>query len=181
MLKEMVVKKKFFIVFLPVFFASLAAAYAHCPLCTIGAVALASGATWLGVQKIVVGVFIGAFAVSTGWWFSNLIKKKYVPFQKAAIILFSFAATVLPIAHLINDIYPVYISLFGSYGTLLNRTYTVNLFVIGAIIGGIIVSAAPLLSREITKYRHGKKIPYQGIALTFVLLILAGIVLQIAR
>ena len=50
---------------------------AHCPLCTAGAAIAAGGAIYLGVSVIVVGLFIGAFAVSTGWWVAKIIKKQY--------------------------------------------------------------------------------------------------------
>src|SRR3990167_8283639 len=148
---------------LPLFLALAQSAYAHCPLCTVGAAAAAGGAAWLGVSKIVICIFIGAFAVSIGWWVSNLIKKQYVPFQKPLIILFSFATTVFPLLGLevMRSNYPALISFFGDYGSLLNRTYILNLFLIGSILGGLIVSITPWLSRKITIMRNGKMLPYQ--------------------
>lgn len=153
--------------------------YAHCPLCTIGAAAAVGGAAWLGVNKVVIGLFIGAFAVSTGWWFSKLIKKQYIPGQKILIILFSFIATVVPLLSIISEIYPIYISLMGNYGSLLNRTYLVNLPLIGSIVGGAIVSSTPWLSSKITKLR-GKTYPFQGIILTFAIVAIVAIFIQLA-
>ncbi len=153
--------------------------YAHCPLCTLGAAAAAGGAAWFGVSKAVIGVFIGAFAVSIGWWIARLIKKQFIPFQKWVIILFSFATTVLPLLTIMNDIHPVYISIAGGYGSLLNRTYLLNDFLVSSIIGGIVVSLTPWLSDKITKFRNGKMLPYQGIILTFILLIIIGIIIQL--
>ena len=76
--------KKFFIFpVLTIFLAKLISA--HCPLCTIGAGAAAAGAVWLGVSKVVVALFIGAFAMSMGMWFPKIIKKKYVPFYYASV------------------------------------------------------------------------------------------------
>lgn len=165
---------------LPLFLALMQSAYAHCPLCTVGAAAAAGGAAWLGVSKIVIGIFIGAFAVSIGWWVSNLIKKQYIPFQKPLIILFSFATTVFPLLGLnvMQSIYPVYVSLAGDYGSLLNRTYILNLFLIGSVIGGFIVSLTPWLSRKITIMRNGKMLPYQGILLTFLLLAASSAIIE---
>mgnify|MGYP006929334256 CR=1 FL=1 len=51
---------------------------AHCPLCTIGAGAAAGAAIWLGISKVVVAMFIGAFAMSMGMWFSRIIKKQSI-------------------------------------------------------------------------------------------------------
>ncbi|NOZ81349.1 MAG: hypothetical protein GXP63_06790 [DPANN group archaeon] len=154
---------------------------AHCPLCTLGAAAAAGGAAYFGVKSAVIGVFIGAFAVSTGWWVSRLIKKQYIPYQLPALILFSFIATILPMLPMFSgphDVYGWYVSLAGSYGSFLNRTYIINLFLVGSLLGGSVVSVTPWLSKKITEARQGKMIPYQGILLTFGLLLLAGLVLQ---
>ncbi|HII16561.1 TPA: hypothetical protein HA361_01485 [Candidatus Woesearchaeota archaeon] len=148
---------------------------AHCPLCTIGAGALAGSAAWLGVSKSVIGVFIGAFAVSTGWWMARLIKKKVIPYQMPAIILASYLLTVLPLIPLLKDYHPLYLSWLGTYGT----TYAIDVFLLGSIVGGIIVCITPWLSAKLTALRKGNLIPYQGISLTFGLLFIAGIIMQV--
>ncbi len=165
----------------PVLFALMAEnVMAHCPLCTIGAAAAAGGASLLGVKNIVIGIFIGAFAASIGLWVSRVIKKKYVPFQDALIVLFSFVATVVPMMPIITGFYPLYISLAGEYGSLLNRTYLISLFLVGSVMGAFIMSITPWLSSRITKIRDGKMVPYQGIALTLLLLVVVGVILQFA-
>ena len=126
-----------------------------------------------------VALFIGAFAVSMGWWFSRLIKKRYIPYQKTLIIFVVFLLTVLPILPIINFIKPIYISLAGAYGSLLNKTYMLNLSLIGSIFGGLIVSTTPAISKKITHLRKGKIIPFQGVILTLSLLIIIGVVLQL--
>jgi len=169
-------KKSLPLFFLPFFIKSV---NAHCPLCTAGAAVAAGGAAWLGVNNAAIGVFIGAFAVSMGWWVSNLIKKKYVPFQRQLIIAISFLTTIPPLMPIMKGIYPILISIVGAYGSLLNRTYLINAFLMGSIIGGFIVSITPWLSKKITDACKGKTLPYQGITLTFGLLAIAGILLQI--
>lgn len=154
--------------------------HAHCPLCTIGAAAAAGGAVYLGVNNLVIGLFIGAFAVSMGWWFSNLIKKKFIPFQRTAIILLSFITTILPMLPLMEGIKPLYINIVGDYGSLLNRTYIFNLFLVGSILGGIIVTLTPWLSSKLTSLRNGKMLPYQGTVLTLALLLMLGTIIQLS-
>ena len=154
-------------------------AEAHCPLCVVGAATVAGGAVWLGVNEMIIGVFIGAFAVSVGWWISRMIKKKYIPFQKTLIILISFATTIFPILFLFKGFYPLYISIIGEYGSLLNRTYLINLFLIGSVVGGLIVSLTPMISKKISSFREGKIIPYQGTALTLTLLIFMSAIIYI--
>lgn len=152
---------------------------AHCPLCTAGAAVAAGGAVWLGVSKVVVSLFIGAFAVSMGFWFSNVLKKQYIPFQRLIIILASFLLTVIPILPIISSLSPLYISLTGDYGSLLNRTYLLNLSLFGSIFGGLIVCSTPSISNKITKLRKGKIIPFQGVILTFILLLIIGAIIQL--
>ena len=153
-------------------------AFAMCPLCTAGAAVAAGGAVWLGVKAQVIGIFIGAFAISTGWWTSKLVKKQYVPYQRLLLILILFLATVIPFIPFMTPLYPMYISIAGDYGSLLNRTYAVNLFLAGSIVGGIITSLTPWLSDKITKLRR-KQIPFQGISLTFILLMVIGTIIQL--
>ncbi len=152
---------------------------AHCPLCTAGAAIAAGGALWLGVSRAVVALFIGAFAVSIGFWISRLIKIRLLPFQKHIIILFSFLTTVLPLMPLIRQDHPFRISIKGDYGSLFNNTYVVNLSLVASIIGGLIVLAAPALSSQITRLRKNKMIPFQGILLTFIILIAISILIQL--
>lgn len=154
-------------------------AFAHCPLCTAGAGVAAVGAAWLGVGTAPIGVFIGAFAVALGFWFGNIIKKKFIPYQKSVLTLLSFGATVFPILSLMPGFFPVYISFAGDYGTILNRTYLINWFLIGSIIGGLIMVLAPFISRKITSLRNGKTYPYQGLGVTFGALLVVTLVLQL--
>lgn len=176
MVYKMNIKKIFLIPFL--FISMVDEVLAHCPLCTAGAAVAVGGAAWLGVSKIIIGLFIGAFAVSTGLWFSRIIKKKYIPYQTLLIVVFSFIATVIPLLPIISEVYPMYISWMGGYGTLLNRTYVINGPLIGSLIGGGLVSLMPWLSSRLTKI-NGKTYPYQGITLTFTVLIVFAIIIQL--
>lgn len=153
--------------------------FAHCPLCTIGAGVAATGAAWFGISNIVIGIFIGAFAIALGLWISKLIKKKYVPYQKSLLTIFSFLLTVFPLLPMMKEYTSFSISILGDYGSLLNRTYLINLFLIGSFIGAIIMLLSPIISKKFTKTRGNKKSSYQGIIITFILLIIVSIILQV--
>jgi hypothetical protein len=153
-------------------------ALAHCPLCTVGAGAAAAGAAWFGISNIVIGIFLGAAALAMGLWISRLIKKKYFPYQKWAISVFSFATIILPVLPLMKGYSSVYISIAGDYGSILNRTYMINLFLVGSLIGALILLITPLISNRITQVRN-KTVPYQGITLTFALLIIAAVIAEV--
>jgi len=162
---------------LPAAILAATSVHAHCPLCTIGAAAAAGGAMYLGVNQAAIGVFIGAFAVSTGWWVSKMLKKR-IKYQRELLIAASFLLTIIPMLPMMKEVYPVYISLLGGYGTLLNRTYVLSPFLVGSIIGGVIVTISPWLSKKLTSWR-GKKLPYQGLALTFTCLFLLAVLFQV--
>ena len=165
--------KKFFILpILTIFLVKFISA--HCPLCTIGAGVAGAGAIWLGVSKVVVALFIGAFAMSMGMWFAKIPKKKYIPFQKTLIILAVFLTTVLPLLPLFTAIGPLYLSFIGQYG----KTYAVNYSLASSLLGGLVVFISPSLSKSLTKIRKEKTIPFQGTILTLSLLIILGILIQ---
>lgn len=149
-------------------------ALAHCPLCTVGAGALAVLAASLGVSSIVVGVLIGAFSLALGLWLSRMVKKEYVQFQKQILTLLIFLGTVIPIMPFIEHYAPLYVPFIGIYGT----TYTINLYLFGVVIGALIMFVAPYISVFITKIRS-KQIPFQGITITIFLLIVVSVIVQL--
>ncbi len=172
--------KKFFFAVSAFLLLLADSAFAHCPLCTIGAGAAAAGAAWFGVDTIVIGIFLGAAALAMGLWFSRLIKRKYVPFQKWAISAISFASIIIPVMPMMTGYSSAYISLAGDYGSLLNRTYMINSFLLGSLIGAAIVAMAPSISSLVTKKR-GKTVPYQGIVITFALLGIAAAMAEVLK
>jgi len=149
---------------------------AHCPLCVVGAGAAGAAAMWLGVNKVVVALFLGAFAMSMGMWFARIIKKKYIPLQNFLIVALIFFTTVLPLMPLFKALGPLYFSFIGDYGT----TYVFNYSLAGSFFGGLIVLSTPSISKAITKKRNNKILPFQGTLLTLALLIIVGILIQIS-
>ncbi len=158
---------------------SIPSVFAHCPLCTIGAAAAAGGALWLGINKIVVAMFLGAFAFSMGWWFARLIKKKYMPFQFPLIVLVVFLLTFVPILPMFVYQAGWYVHVFGAYGSMLNRVYLVNVSLWTGLLGALIVLVSPWLSKKLSGLRKGKVWKFQGVVLTLVLLVIVGAILQL--
>ena len=158
-----------FISFLP------KATLAHCPLCTGGAGAAAGVAALLGVSYGAIGVLIGGFAVALSLWIAHMIKKQYFKGQTMVVFLVIYLTTVLPMLPFFADgVVPIYISWFGEFGTTFNRTYIVNAFALGAFIGTVITLVSPRLSQQITKWRDGETLPFQGLSLTLLLLIITA-------
>ena len=115
--------------------------------------------------------------MSMGMWFSRIPKKKYIPFQKTLIITIIFLIAVLPLLPIFSSVTGIGVDLFGDYGTLLNRTYVVDKSLLSSFLGGLIVFISPILNRKI-KEKTNKSIPFQGIILTFLILIIASLTIQ---
>lgn len=155
-------------------------ALAHCPLCTGGAGAAAALAAFFGVKYGAIAVFMGGFATALSLWLAHKVKKEYFTHQTTVLFALIYIGTLLPLyPFLKGDYISKYVSFGGEYGGWLNKTYLLDLFFIGAILGSLIVYFSPRLSRYITDKRGGKMIKFQGLGLTFVLLLLAGIILQV--
>ncbi|MBS3903607.1 MAG: hypothetical protein KGZ30_04535 [Anaplasmataceae bacterium] len=154
-------------------------ALAHCPLCTVGAGFLAVTAASLGVSSIIVGIMIGGFAMALATWLSWLPNKKYITGQPLLLAGVIFLSTVIPIMPLVRDFDPLYLNWWGSYGTPFHNTYAIDLYLLGVLIGAPLILIAPYLSQLLTKFRKGKFIPYQGIIITFLLLLLASFIVQL--
>lgn len=170
-------KIKIVIIPILIFFAAKPV-LAHCPLCTLGAGAAALGASWLGVGAATVGIWLGAFALALGLWTAKIVKKKILPLQDRIVAAAAFLGTILPLLPLMRDDGSVYISLAGDYGALLNRTYVFNKFGVGAAVGAAILYFMPPFSRRISKWR-GKTIPYQGMIMTFIVLLISSLATEL--
>ena len=160
----------------------ITATHAHCPLCTVGAGAAALAASWLGVSSFSVGIFIGAFAVAIGLWMGKWLRKKidfvFIPYLLAVV---SFVTTVFPLKPLLFDNASFYLSLYGDYGTWLNRTYFLDKFLAGSVLGALLLLMGPFLSKALSKARKGALWPYQGMAITFGLLFAAALFFEILQ
>ncbi len=155
-------------------------ALAHCPLCTVGIGMAAAGAIWLGINIVAIGLFVGAFALALGLWMNKIIKKKFFKGQRIAVGLASFVLTVIPLslAPIFQSYTSIYINISGDYGSWLNRTYLINLFILGSIMGACVLLVSPYISNLITKFRQGKRISFQGLIVTLCLLFLTALIIQ---
>lgn len=152
---------------------------AHCPLCVGGAGAAAALASLFGVKFGAIGVFMGAFAVALAMFIANRLPEKF-RFQNIIVGGLIYLTTLIPMYPFLKGDYTSwFISASGEYGSLLNRTYLIDLFIIGSIIGSLIVFYAMKLSALITRKRDGKQIKFQGMILTFSLLIISALIIQL--
>lgn len=156
-----------------------AAAHAHCPLCTAGSGALALFAVWLGVDPAAIGIFLGAAAAAMGLWLARYPKRSFVPGQKWFLAALSYALTVVPLLPLFDGMTAINVFIAGDLGAPLNRTYMVNSFLLGTAVGALLLVAAPFASRAVSRARKGAVMPFQGMAITFGLLLASSVLMQV--
>lgn len=151
--------------------------HAHCPLCTAGAGILAVIAVSLGVPGIIIASLIGGFALALGLWMKNVIKKKYFPHQDLVVTWLIYLSTVLPLWPILKDFKALYIPFLGidKYA----ETIPVDLFLVGVIVGAIVLIVSPYLSRQITKLAKKQIIPFQGIIISITLLVVVPLLIDL--
>lgn len=152
-------------------------ALAHCPLCTAGVGAAAGVASVLGVEVMVLGLFVGGFSLLIGFMVDKAVTKKFFKLQKYAFGFFSFIVTMVPLRVMFQDSTSIPVYFFGSYGSLLYRTYIVNEFLFGGVIGASLISFVPVLSKKLSEVR-GDTVPFQTMIMTFTVLLVVGLLFQ---
>ena len=155
--------------------ASARPAAAHCPLC-IGAVgAAATTASYYGLDPSIVGLLIGALALSSGLWIAGKVRRQYFRFQIPAVVVASFLLTIPPVFFLNTETLYLPLLLLGEPGSLLNRIYWVDKTLLGSLVGGGMTLLAFWTHLSIKKARSRVLFPFQGIAITLGLLLAAGL------
>jgi hypothetical protein len=151
-------------------------AHAHCPLCTAGAGILAVIAASLGVPALIVSTFLGGFAFAMGLWIAPLITKKYFTYQDAVLTWLIYLSTVIPLWPLLREyktLYAPYIG-FDKYA----EKVPVDVYIVGAILGALLLLLAPIISKKVTALKGEQLIPFQGIVITFILLVSAPLLVN---
>lgn len=146
---------------------------AHCPLCTIAAGAGIGAARFYGVDDSMVGLFLGAFIVSTALWFNRWLKTKIdLPLQKFLVVFASFLLLIGPLylAGIINNFETVKaIPTLSMWGL---GIFGIDKLLLGTIVGTLFVFISFSLSDHIKK-KNGKVLfPYQGIILMILTLLI---------
>ncbi len=165
----MIRKNIFFISFLFLFLILAIMPFpviAHCPLCSGAVGAVAVSAKYYGFDPSIIGLFVGAFAVSTGLWLGDKLKN-YFKFQKQLIVLSSFLITAIPVSFKLNDSF--YLSL-----DFISRVFWLNKILLGSFIGALIFLFITWLNNKIKLELNKSIIPFQGIIFNVAALIIAA-------
>ncbi|MEW6295240.1 MAG: hypothetical protein AB1467_02995 [Candidatus Diapherotrites archaeon] len=138
-------------------------ASAHCPLCTGAAAGAVAAARFYGVDDAIVGVWLGAFIISTALWFDRILKKRYIPMQTFSIIILALVMTLVPF----------YFA--GLFGGMHKTLFGIDRLFVGIVSGSILTYLGFILSNEIKKENKKVLFPFQSIILTFAILLIASL------
>lgn len=145
---------------------SIQPAHAHCPLCTAATGAGIVVAEKYGVDDAIIGLWVGAFVISTALWFDRLLKKKYnFPAQGAILSVSSLALTVVPF---------YFAGMFANPVKILG----IDRLLFGILFGSIMTFAGTWLSVWIKNTRGKVLFPYQTIILVTGILTATSLVFQ---
>ncbi len=142
---------------------------AHCPLCTA---AVGTGliiTRSMGIDDSLIGVWIGAFIISTGLWLNKFLAKRFrvIPFQKSIILVAFFLLTIVPFY-------------FTGLITFQSTMFGVDKLLFGTVLGSALTLIGFGASKVIRNSDNKPFIPFQSIALTVAVLIISNLALTLA-
>ena len=129
---------------------------AHCPLCTAATGTAVMVARFYGVNDSIVGLWLGAFIISTALWMDRVINKNENPGLTVLLVFLALGLTIIPF----------YYAGIVSYHMIFGIDRLTLSILIGAILTLLVLNVAKSLP---------KKIGYQSIVITLLTLTLVSI------
>lgn len=143
-------------------------ALAFCPLCVVATGVFTGFFRWLGIDDIIVGLWLGGFILSISMVFNNFLirKEKKIKFQ--LLLVFS----------VFNGI--VALSLY-KLGALIpyNKIFGIDKIFFGIILGNLLLLLSPYIDKFLRKQNQGKIfISHQKVLVALGLLFLCSLILS---
>lgn len=139
-----------------------------CPVCTVTVVAGLSLSRLLGIDDIIVSIWIGALILSLSYVTYDWISKKWPKFHATRYLLLTiflmYALTLIPL------------KLNGSIGTESNCLWGIDKIVLGIIIGSFTFLLGAWLDKKERKMKGRQLLPYQKVAFPVFLLIIVSLI-----
>jgi len=143
-----------------------ASALAVCPVCTVAVGAGVGLSRYLGIDDLIIGLWIGGFAVSSIMWTINYLNSKKIKFYGRKILV-----TIL---YYVLIIWPLYS--YNFVGHPLNKLFGVDKLFIGIAIGSIFFLLGDIWYQAIKKNNNGKaKFNFQKIVMPVAPLIILSV------
>lgn len=177
----------FFLFLLITITYNLAPVHAVCPVCTVAVGAGLGLARYVGVDDIVSGIWIGGLILSSSFWLSNWLNKKY--FSKHPTLKFPFLTSLpreilMKWGHLplltstimyIIVLLPLWIS--QTIGHPFNTIFGIDKLIFGTILGSIIFLLAVWADKKIREVKNKQLFVYQKVVLPVFSLIITSLLI----
>lgn len=159
---------------------------AHCPLCTTAVGGAVVGAAALGLPVGIVALLGGALLASSGLWLASALRKR----SKARWVHHRATPHIIVWATLASLIIPLMLTpsvraASTSMELLIiganEWAVTIDWLLVGGIIGTLTMYAGFWISDAIKRQKGRVLIPFQGIAITFALLVVESGLLWVMR
>jgi len=157
----------FLITFYLLHFTFYISANAVCPVCTVAVGGGVLLSRYLGVDDVIIGIWVGGLLVSLGLWTATYIKKKVLKYQEWLIVGFFWLTTYFGFKQA------------GFIGHPTCKIHGHDKLLSGIIFGTVaffLGYGSDLLLRKMNKKNPGKAMfPYQKVVCPIIFLILATI------
>lgn len=140
---------------------------AFCPLCVLATGALTGAFRWLGVDDLIIGLWLGGFLLSTSVMVGNYLrlKTKKLSNYSAAVAIALYGLTIILFYY------------DGILSTPYNSIFGISRIVIGLIGGSLLLLATPYLNKILKRTNNGENfIPRQKMLLGIFLLLFFSLV-----
>ncbi len=139
-----------------------------CPVCTVTVVAGLSLSRLLGIDDVVISIWIGALILSLSYITYNWISKKWSKFHSTYYLLLTtvlmYLLTIIPL------------KLNGSIGALTNCLWGIDKIILGIAIGSITFLIGVWADKKERKIRGKQLFPYQKVVFPVLFLIIVSLI-----
>lgn len=151
-----------FIVLIGLWLALPFSALAFCPVCVVATGALTGLFRWLGVDDLIIGLWLGGFLFSTSVMAGNYLRSKIKKpsIYPVAVVIALYSLTI------------VLLYFDGILSTPYNRIFGISRIVVGLVGGSLLLSIVPYLNKILKRMNNGDNfISHQKMLLSIFLLL----------
>lgn len=136
----------FFVLIILTIFLSTASAQAVCPVCTAAVLGGVGLSRYLGVDDLIIGLWVGGLTVSMILWTINYLNRKKIKFfgRKILIFIIYYTSIIWPLEH------------YNFVGHPLNKLAGYDKLLLGIALGSIFFYAGVFYYQYLKKQNGGK-------------------------
>lgn len=141
-----------------------------CPVCTVAVGAGVGALRVLGLDDLIIGLWIGALIVSSIAWTLDFLNRKNITFlfKKITVVFGFYALFLIPL---------YYMHIIGLEG---NTFFGIDKILFGAMIGSIVFLVSVYFEKYLRKHNDGKVLfYYQKVIIPLLFLIFISIILYL--